>query len=382
MKFFSRKKSVPGRSKIRQSGGGDASNGESLLSSEAAAQLEEMRTSMEIMGKHMNNQNDQMQQILDKLEKSNSSSSEDNKLNGPVDIECGSYQFEWEKNLWTVTGVSSRYPDADHDYFPGLSASNEATTSGKVVSAIIPCYNEEGNDLKRTLRGLSRQRMPPGWKIECVIVMDGLGAISNSMALVLQDMFGVDFSSSDETLNPFLRMKGTQTVIIHASDEVSADKRRPVVENQKGGFSLVVKQNNHRKANSQQWWLGPHASAVGCKYALATDCGTFFERDTVRKLLERLDDDIATHAVTGTQRTMPADIQGDGNWELCYKPFDFLLRQLQRFEFEVCYIVQSSMQFFIHLYLSHAILCYRQLFCYRWITFLLCRCLILWERCR
>ena len=54
MRIFSRKKSVPGRIKIRQSGGGDASNGESLLSLEAAAQLEEMRTSMEMMGKHMN----------------------------------------------------------------------------------------------------------------------------------------------------------------------------------------------------------------------------------------------------------------------------------------------------------------------------------------
>jgi hypothetical protein len=48
-----------------------------------------------------------------------------------------------------------------------------------------------------------------------------------------------------------------------------------------------------------------------------------------------MDDDIATHAVTGTQRTMSADLQGDGNWEFCYNPFHFLLRQLQRFEFEV-----------------------------------------------
>ena len=111
----------------------------------------------------------------------------------------------------------------------------------------------------------------------------------------------------------------------------------------------MVKQENRRKANLQQRWLGPHASAIGCKYALATDCGTFFERDTVRKLVERLEDDTATHAVTGTQRTMPALLQGDGHWEFCYHPFHLLLRQLQRFEFEVCVI---------YIIVQYSLICY------------------------
>ena len=39
--------------------------------------------------------------------------------------------------------------------------------------------------------------------------------------------------------------------------------------------------------------------------------------------------------LTGYQRVMPAQMQGDGSYELCFDPMGFFLRQLQSFDFEV-----------------------------------------------
>jgi hypothetical protein len=330
---------------------GGGAGDESLLSSEAAtAQLEEMRGAMGKMEQQITEQNQQMQQMMTQQSKqmnfiveslhnkNNNDGSSHEEPNLP--IACGDYLVEWDQTQWSVAGVSCLAPKPDHDYFPGLSASalwNASTgpLNDKIISTIIPCYNEEGKDLERTMRGLSRQNMPEGWQLEAVIVMDGVTAMSSSMAEYLYSLFGVDFTSDDPTLNPFEILKDARTIVVNPADRDAALTRRPVIEGTVGGYSLVVKRENRRKANSQQWWLGPHSTAIGCKYALATDCGTYFERATVARLMERLDDDIATHAVTGTQRTMPADLQGDGNWEFCYNPFHFLLRQLQRFEFEV-----------------------------------------------
>jgi hypothetical protein len=356
MRFPSLNKRVPGRIHFHNNNNNvqeaASNNGESLLSSEATAQLEEMRGAMFKMEQHINQQNQQMQQmmvqqckqmnmILETLDPNKTTLNGDDEKDIP--IESGNYSIEWGNTIWSITGVSSRSPDPDYEYFPGLRWTvaadpnhSKSPPSDKVISAIIPCYNEEGKDLERTIRGLSRQVMVQDWRIECVIVMDGANAISDSMAAYLQTLFGVDLGSQDPEKNPLVALPNARTIIVQAQNKDAAYTRQPVMEGAVGGYSLVVKRENRRKANSQQWWLGPHATAIGCKYALATDCGTYFERDTVIRLIERLDDDIAIHAVTGTQRTMPADLQGDGNFELCYHPFQFLLRQLQRFEFEVC----------------------------------------------
>lgn len=41
------------------------------------------------------------------------------------------------------------------------------------------------------------------------------------------------------------------------------------------------------------------------------------------------------HALTGYQRVMPAQMQGDGTFEICADPMGFFLRQLQSYDFEV-----------------------------------------------
>lgn len=309
------------------------------------AQMTEMRQNIMRMERQMEEQSKQMQQLMTHQSDQLSAimkTMEGEKNQERLPIECGSYELSFNGTIWSVVGVSCKEPDPDYDYFPGLAwTCDEIGKKGagpdKIISAIIPCYNEDGKDLERTIRGLSRQILPGNWRVEVVIVMDGVEAISDTMAEYLFSLFGIHFKPKDDSIvNPFLELPDANTIIVHPCSEKSAMARYPVMEGTTGGFSLVVKKENRRKANSQQWWLGPHASAIKCKYALATDCGAFFERTTVCKLMERLDDEPAVHAVSGTQKTMPANLQGDGDFEFIHKPFHFLLRMLQRFEFEVC----------------------------------------------
>jgi hypothetical protein len=315
-------------------------------SSENTLQLEAMKVTMSKMENTIMEQNLQMKQIMAKQSEQMDfvvktltlREEEDDEYSGPVPIDCGSYEILYGSTTWSIAGVSSCEPDPDHVYFPGLAWRAKTPTdqrNDKIISAIIPCYNEEGAELERTIRGLSRQIMPEGWRIEAVIVMDGVSAMSDSMAEYLSTIFGVHFKQEDPKKDPFKVLPQAHTIIVHPLDKAAAYTRWPVIEGTVGGVSLVVKRENRRKANSQQWWLGPHSTAIGCKYALATDCGTFFERKTVKRLIQRLDDEVSTHAVTGTQRTMPADLQGDGDFEFIHNPFNFILRMLQRFEFEV-----------------------------------------------
>jgi hypothetical protein len=258
--------------------GGGASN-ESLLSSETAtAQLEEMRGAMGKMEQQITEQNQQMQQmmtqqskqmnfIVESLHNKNNNNGSPHEEESNLPIDGGDYLVEWDQTQWSVAGLSCRAPKPDHDYFPGLSALWNASTgprNDKIISTSIPCYNEEGKDLKRTMRGLSRQNMPEGWRVEAVIVMDGVTAMSSSMAEYLFSLFGVDFTSDDPSRNPFEILKDARTIIVNPADRDAALMRRPVMEGTVGGYSLVVKRENRRKANSQQWWLGPHSTAVGC----------------------------------------------------------------------------------------------------------------------
>lgn len=183
---------------------------------------------------------------------------------------------------WNVSGFTSIVPHPDFRYFSALDFGPRMASDGvnynystdKVISTIVPCFNEGGSDLERTVRSLYRQRLPPGWRIEVVIVMDGADHMEETMSEKLFDMFGVRINSGDPATDPFLSMPKAETIIVQPASVDAAHRRTPAMENTVGGYTLVVKRHNHRKANSQMWWLGPHGSLLNTKYSLATDCGT------------------------------------------------------------------------------------------------------------
>jgi len=254
----------------------------------------------------------------------------------------GTVLYEHDHVKWNMTAYKSYEPHPDMNYFPGLSWQAEGMECRQVISGIIPCFNEGGDELHRTIQGLSSQYMHAGWRVESVIVMDGVDHMDASMAEYLDTMFGVAVNSKDPKKDPFVMLPEAETIIIHAADQANCQRRIRVCSNSSGGFSLVLKRTNRRKANSQMWWLGAHAVSIKCLYALATDCGTVFDRTTTSLLIQRLSDESDLHACTGFQRTMSSRMQGDTSWEFCLRPIDFILRMLQRFEFEVDHVSFKS----------------------------------------
>lgn len=192
---------------------------------------------------------------------------------------------------WRMTGYNDTRPYPDHDYFPGLSWNASGVQGVQVISAIIPCFNETGPDLDRTIRGFKGQYLLKNWRMEAVIVMDGVDHMSESMCDYLYKMFGIHVNSKNAETDPFLLNPSAETIIIHSANKEESLKRVPMVGESVGGYSLVLKRVNHRKANSQMWWLGAHAASLNCQYTLATDCGTVFATSTTIRLIKRMNNE-------------------------------------------------------------------------------------------
>lgn len=276
---------------------------------------------------------------VDKIVKKDEALSDEEKP-APLDPSPVGTQFHEHNNVtYNVTGYRTYEPSTEVNYFPGLSWTANGPESKQVISCIIPCFNEDSHELSRTIKSLFAQFMNPGWRVEAVIVLDGVDHISDTMVELLTTLFGIEVRNpNDPKLNPFLAFPEADIMILHAADQENCCKRQSVMANTLGGYSLVVKRTNRRKANSQMWWLGAHAESIRCVYALATDCGTVFEKNTTALLIDRLTEESDLQAVTGFQRTMSSRMQGDSTAELCTAPFDFMLRMMQRFEFEVDHV--------------------------------------------
>lgn len=166
----------------------------------------------------------------------------------PTEIQTGSFVITAAGTKWRVGGYSSAEPVPDYNYFPGLTWTCEKNeriefkySNDRVISAIVPCFNEQGKDLLRTVNSLYRQRLAKGWRLEVVIVMDGADQMHPDMATFLSTMFGVKINSGDPELDPFVALPDSETIIIDPFDKEAALSRKPAVYGSIGGFSLVVK---------------------------------------------------------------------------------------------------------------------------------------------
>jgi hypothetical protein len=250
-------------------------------------------------------------------------------------------RIQYGDKAWVSKGYRAVEPPIDNGntrcYFSSLNALYQqedlASLSSKgdmiagtkkaekrVVSVCIPCFNEESSSLIRTIRSLTRSYLPPGVVLEILVVVDGTKQISESMAAYIQKNFGIAVKDDDPKKNPFVTFPTAQTIVVE--NVSNADVRVPA--------SLLIKRTNKRKVNSQKWWLYAHAKDVGAEFVFATDCGIVFDRKCLLILLERMNRQPNCNGLTGYQRVMPAQMQGDSSFELCTDPMGWFLRQLQR----------------------------------------------------
>ena len=278
--------------------------------------------------------------------KTSQSSSEDQPNSGtlqiPTDVASKrpprptKLRIQHGEKVWLAKGYKAVEPVPETTYFPHLMAQHnnddvkEDVVGGdegkrRVVSICIPCFNEEGSALKRTIQSLQKSYLPPGFVLEILVVMDGTKQIDSTMAKYLHTLFGFSISENDVRKNPFCTFPSAQTIIV---ENVSNGDIRD-------SLTLLIKRNNKRKVNSQKWWLYGHAKDVGAEFAFATDCGIVFDSKCLLLMLERMIRQPNCSGLTGYQRVMPSLMQGDGSFELCADPLGYFLRQLQSYDFEV-----------------------------------------------
>ena len=264
---------------------------------------------------------------------------------------------------WVAKGYNAVAPkqstsDRERIYFPTLSArynellldpQTSSTTRQplRVVSVCIPCFNEEAESLKRSIDSLHKQKLPKGFVIEVVVAMDGTAQISKSMGEYLQMLFGINVFDTDARKNPFITFSSAQTVVVEQTSDLGIDNMADLLRKKKAAISLslVIKRTNKRKVNSQRWWLHAHAKDTKCEFAFATDCGIVFDPECLALLLDRMDREPGLSGLTGYQRVMPAQMQGDGRFECFRDPWGFFLRNIQSFDFEVCILILCAIAF-------------------------------------
>lgn len=266
------------------------------------------------------------------------------------------------------SGVSQE--DAENSrqtkYFPHLSGDLVRGTTGKIIGICIPCYNEPWIGLHNTLRSLSELHVPNGFTLSVLILMDGVkGTGAESVPAkctrkFLTKKFGVrweDFAGDgmkQTTIFETRKKLDVSAVAPRTTPSVFKDWLGSSVLSSKRSMpshmqvSLLVKKENRRKHNSHEWFMTAFAKELECEYIFCTDCSTVFDSEMLVKLTEHLEENRRTTAVCGRQRVMAASIQNagdpskEGKWELFDAPGEYMLRQIQTYDFEADHPVSKA----------------------------------------
>ncbi|AYV84345.1 MAG: hypothetical protein Hyperionvirus23_12 [Hyperionvirus sp.] len=214
--------------------------------------------------------------------------------------------------------------------------------SEKMLTILVPFYNEESSELMMTLDSLypdfaSIKAM--GFDVHILLVMDGWWKASESMKKFMCTIFKNENSNAPGWWNAIKP--------IGADDDLAECVGTFVVQRLAAGgesiapvhigdksmkISLLVKRDNRRKINAHDWMLSSFAEFYGADFVFLTDCGTLFEKKCLtlltRELLKRPD----CTAVSGRQRVMSAEQQGSD--ECPWLSYGSLLRGAQRFDYE------------------------------------------------
>jgi hypothetical protein len=163
---------------------------------------------------------------------------------------------------WSLRAFAETDPrnDGCEEYFYGFASAAAAAQKAspekaptRVISVCVTCYNEESDDLVRTLTSLKSLRIPPRSVLETLIVIDGVLMMSASMKEYIDSMFGTNIARNGTTPGEdiFDTCTFAETITVEPSDRTSSQENQGVF-----GLSMAIKKNNQGKVNSHKWWLG------------------------------------------------------------------------------------------------------------------------------
>jgi cellulose synthase/poly-beta-1,6-N-acetylglucosamine synthase-like glycosyltransferase len=274
--------------------------------------------------------------------------------------------------------------DQFHDYTPIENTNyfentidntiEENTDKSGIPTLIIGIvfYNEDVAELIRTIVSLEQQikEIRDLCKIQIVIVGDGVKQMDPSIAEFFKQCFcknANDILSWDTMIDNLHTYEKTTCIIQRRLTGDGQDTRTCVkfpTSNHVAQMplTLILKSENRRKHNSQEWILNSY-----CKYAfpgikiddsrfvMMTDCGTLFEDNCIRKMLNYMISHSNCVGCTGRQRVMSARQQDAPLPKLADNPFkrflywvfgedflSFLMRAVQCIDYEVSYATYTG----------------------------------------
>jgi len=243
-------------------------------------------------------------------------------------------------------------------FMPSLPTSKDTIALGLAV------YNEEMDELHRTLFSLSRQRSPKiaagclrptRYDHRIVLCFDGIERMSTSMkhylCAMFPELYDLLFRDADRLLAALQNAAAASTMApAPAPASSSAGGARPpgksltyivqerlirfetkqvpngqgkqrlqftsVHPDERGAFdlniSLVLKLNNRQKHNTHEWILNGFARDLDASRVFLGDTGTLYSHKCVYRLARYMEDNRGTAAVTGRQRVMSPQQQKSG----------------------------------------------------------------------
>lgn len=283
------------------------------------------------------------------------------------------YFEEKKDNLIGETDIStsilnikefSDYVPMPHTNYFGNQLPDAVLEQTKIPTLIIGIvfYNEHVTELIRTLISLEQQIRETRdlCKIQIIIVGDGIKQMDSSTHLFLRDIFcksSLDLQLWDDMVQNLYNSE-KKTCIIQRRLMVDGVNIRTCVKFPTSNMmlqlpmTLILKSENRRKHNSQEWILNSF-----CRYAFEnvelddnrfvfmTDCGTYFENECLKKMLHYMIQNENCVGCTGRQRVMSAEQQDCLEYSSFFrveKLSSFLLRMIQGVDYEVSYATYTG----------------------------------------
>jgi len=272
-------------------------------------------------------------------------------VNGNIDEDMeGMCVLDVNQSKLTIEHYDDYKPLAQKRYFK--TPINNDTSTNTFVGGMV-FYNEDSKEINRTLVSFGQQLIDirDTCKSQVVIVGDGISQMHSSTLEYLRKLYCN--SMEDEALwdNMIDDLKDSyrRTYIIQRTDVIDESEICCVkVGEYQYPLTLLLKSENRRKHNSQEWILNSFASQCFTKYSddfrnhyiLMTDCGTLFGDKCIYRLLKYMISHPLCVGSTARQRVMTAKEQNmdDESWFSTAKYF----RIIQLADYEVSYATYTG----------------------------------------
>eukprot|EP00124_Ichthyophonus_hoferi_P003250 Ihof_evm1s272 gene=Ihof_evmTU1s272 len=203
------------------------------------------------------------------------------------------------------------------EYYAPLSPVDLGKQPPRICAVVYPFFNENKNELKRSLQGMHKQSKElDDIDVQChvVAIMDGWWKASDDMKEYLKEMFPANNTDGTAWWEHIIAVPETsnvvETYILQRTNIEGYLEKVDIGNNNKMFLSLIIKRENRRKHNSHEWFFQSFCPAYGAEYAFATDCGTLYADKCLYYLIRHMDKHPECAAATGRQRVMSAAMQG------------------------------------------------------------------------